>query len=100
MKITEVNVDFVKEYLRIDHADDDILLTAMLGAAKSFIQSYLDRKFEDFGAVENIPDEFTVACLAIIAHWYERREIQGNKDTTGELRYVFAGLLDMHRNWK
>jgi uncharacterized phage protein (predicted DNA packaging) len=94
-KITEIDLDFVKEYLRIDHTDDDIMLNAMTAAAQSFIQNYLNRKFTDF--VE-IPDEFTIACLALVAHWYEKREIQAEK-ASQELSYVFSGLLDLHRNW-
>jgi uncharacterized phage protein (predicted DNA packaging) len=95
-KITDLDLDSVKEYLRIDHTDDDNLLTTMLVAAKSFIQSYLNQKFTDF---EEIPDEFTIACLALVSHWYEKREIQSEKASKNELAYVFSGLLDLHRNW-
>jgi uncharacterized phage protein (predicted DNA packaging) len=96
VKITDLGLDLVKEYLRIDHEDDDILLTTMLVAAKSYIQSYLNQKFTDFA---EIPDEFTIACLALVSHWYEKREIQTEKASKEELVYVFAGLLDLHRNW-
>lgn len=95
IKVTELTMETVKEYLRVDHEDDDILLETMLGAAQSFIQSYLNRKFTDF---EELPGEFTIACMALVAHWYERREIQPEK-ATKELNYVFGGLLDMHRDW-
>lgn len=81
--------------MRIDHDDDDSLLETMLSAAQSFIQSYLKQKFTDF---EEIPSEFTIACLALVSHWYERREIQPEK-VTKELNYVFSGLLDIHRKW-
>lgn len=96
VKITEIDLDLVKEYLRIDHNDDDEMLITMLTAAKSFIQSYLNKKFEDF---DELPNEFTIACLAIISHWYEKREIQSSKDSGKELSYIFSGLLDLHRNW-
>lgn len=96
VKITEINLEMVKDYLRIDHEDDDIMLTTMLFAAKSFIQSYLNQKFSDF---KELPDEFTIACLALVSHWYEKREIQGNKDDGKEMKYIFSGLLDLHRNW-
>ena len=43
--------------------------------------------------------EFTIACLALVAHWYEKREIQSEKSTKEELKFVFSGLLDIHRNW-
>jgi uncharacterized phage protein (predicted DNA packaging) len=96
VKITEIDLDLVKEYLRIDHNDDDKMLSTMLIAAKSFIQSYLNKRFEEF---DELPDEFTIACLAIVSHWYEKREIQGDKNTGKELSYIFSGLLDLHRNW-
>lgn len=96
IKITEIDLDLVKKYLRIDYSDDDEMLMTMLISAKSFIQSYLNKKFEDF---DELPDEFTIACLAIISHWYEKREIQSGKDAGEELSYIFSGLLDLHRNW-
>ena len=94
-KVTDLDVMDVKDYLRVDFTEDDMLLSTMLGAAQSFIQSYLNRKFTNF---EEIPSEFTIACLALVAHWYERREIQPDK-AAEELSYLFAGLLDMHRSW-
>ncbi|MFB5197878.1 head-tail connector protein [Neobacillus sp. KR4-4] len=96
MKVTEIDLAYVKDYLRIDFEDDDNMISTMLVASKSFIQSYLNRKFTDF---EEIPEEFTIAALALVAHWYEKRGIQSDKDTAKELSYVFSGLLDMHRNW-
>lgn len=96
VKITEIDLDFLKNYLKIDFEDDDILLFTMLMASKSYIQSYLNRDFDDF---EVVPLEFTIACLALVAHWYEKREIQSEKSTKEELKFVFSGLLDIHRNW-
>ncbi|PEN61619.1 head-tail connector protein [Bacillus wiedmannii] len=96
VKITELDLQMVKDYLRIDHEDDDVLLSTMLSAAKSFIQSYLKKKFTEF---DEIPEEFTIACLALTSHWYEKREIQSEKASKDELSYVFSGLLDLHRNW-
>lgn len=95
VKVTELDIYIVKEYLRIDFDEDDDLIVTMLAAAKGFIQSYLNKKFSDF---PDVPDEFTIACLALVAHWYERREIQPEKSAK-ELNYVFAGILDLHRAW-
>lgn len=96
VKITDLDLDFVKNYLKIDHDVDDQLISTMIVAAQNFIQAYLNRKFDDF---EEIPDEFTIAALAIIAHWYENRAIQSADATKNELQYVFSGLLDLYRNW-
>jgi uncharacterized phage protein (predicted DNA packaging) len=98
VKITDLDLDFVKNYLKIDYDADDQLISTMIVAAQNFIQAYLNKKFEDF---EVIPDEFTIAALAIIAHWYENRQIQSLDSTknVSELQYVFSGLLDLYRNW-
>lgn len=98
VKITELTIDLVKDYLRIDHNDDDEFLTIVLTSARSYIQSYLNHKFEDF---DEIPDEFTIACLAICSHWYENRQViqESNGKGLKELSYIFSGILDLHRNW-
>ncbi len=74
------------------------MLAGMMIAAKSFIQNYLNKKFVEY---EDLPDEFTIAYLAIIGHWYGNRSIQsiGSTSNAQELKYMFAGLLDPHRLW-
>lgn len=100
IKITDLTLQHVKDYLKIDYEDDDVLLQTMIVSAKSFIQNYLNKKFSEMIADgEEIPDEFTIACLAIIAHWYENRRVMGDKDTGKELSYIFSSLLDLHRSW-
>lgn len=95
-KVTEIDLEMVKNYLRIDFNDDDIFLNTLIASARSFIQSYLKRKFTDF---EELPDEFTIACLAIVGHWYGNRSIQavGTANSAQELKYMFGGLLDPYR---
>lgn len=101
IKVTDLDLDTVKEYLRVDFTDDDQLISIMIYGAKSFIQNYLNKKFTDWtDASLEIPDEFTIACLVIVAHWYETRQIAPDKNITKlELPYVFSGLLDLHRNY-
>ena len=97
VKITEINIDIVKDYLRLDHSEDDEFLGILLSSARSFIQSYLNLKFDDF---EEIPDELTIACLAIISHWYENRQVEvSNSKSLQELGYIFSGILDIYKNW-
>jgi uncharacterized phage protein (predicted DNA packaging) len=95
VRITDLDVAFVKEYLRVDHEEDDLLIRTFIESSKSYIQNYLGLRFEEF---EVIPEEFSVAALAVIAHWYERRGIQATKDDRGEMNHIFSALLDAHRN--
>lgn len=94
IKILIKDISIVKNYLRVDHEDDDIFISIVLmPAAKTFIENYLNRKIKDF---DELPKEFTIAALNLIAHWYENRDIQPEKSGS-ELNYLFAGLLDSHR---
>lgn len=99
-KIPDIDLIFVKNYLRVDYEEDDNLISIMMKAAQMFIQSYLNKTFDEIIEEKGeIPDEFTIAYLAIVSHWYDRREIQSDKATSNELSYIFSGILDMHRDW-
>ena len=92
----DIDLKIVKNYLRIDFVDvdNDKMLTVILAAAKSFVQTYLNWKFVD---VEEVPLEITIALLAIVEHWYKNRGVTSEDATVNELPYVFSGILDMHR---
>jgi len=94
MKIYELDVNTVKQFMKIDYDDDDQIISNMILAAKSYIQTLLGTSFDVNS--EDIPTEFTIACLMLIAHWYEHRQIQGDKNVGKELKYMFADLLSMH----
>lgn len=90
-----------KDYMRIDFDDEDNdrFIDSLLLAAKSFVQSYLNWKFDDPNIAE-VPKEITIAVLAIGEHWYKNRGILPEEASKQELPYVFSGILDMHRNWQ
>ena len=92
----DINLEIVKNYLRIDFddVDNDRMLNIILASAKSFVQTYLNWKFVD---VDEIPLEITIALLAIVEHWYKNRGVTSEDATVNELPYVFSGILDMHR---
>lgn len=92
----EIDLDIVKNYLRIDFddVDNDKILNIIITSAKSFVQSYLNWKFTD---AEEVPAEITIALLAIVEHWYKNRGVMSEESTASELPYVFSGILNMHR---
>lgn len=96
VKVPDLDLEMVKNYLRIDYDYDDTFIATILVASKSFIQYYLNKKFSDF---EELPYEFTIACLAICGHWYENRKIESSGAAMKEISYIFSGILDMHRDW-
>lgn len=100
MKFEDIDLDFVKEYLRVDYDDDDRMIEMMMVSAKSFMKNVLNLDLDviklEFG---EIPSEFNIPFLAIINHWYDRREVQSHRNTEKELSYVFRDVLFMFRNW-
>lgn len=95
----DVDVYFLKTYLRIDFEDEDNdeMIGMMLRAAKSFAKSYLRFSDEEWN---NAPSEITIAILSITEHWYKNRGILNEDTTRQELPFVFSGILDIHRNWE
>ena len=96
IKITDLDISFVKNYLRVDFEEDDLFIDMLITASQGFIQTYLNQKFTDF---EEVPDELTIPALNLIAHWYENREITTDRGAH-EILYSFSGILDMHRLWQ
>jgi uncharacterized phage protein (predicted DNA packaging) len=97
--ITELGVQDVKFYLRIEHNEDDALIGQMVPAARAFIQSYLNKTFAEFEAEGGIPEEFIIPFYAIIGHWYDNRSIAADAKAY-EVLYSFKFILDMHRRWQ
>lgn len=96
VRADEIDLPFVKNYLRVDYDEDDNLLTTMIFSAKSYVQNYLNKRFDEY---TELPAEFTIATLSIISHWYENRVIQSEKSANEELKHVFTGMLDYFRDW-
>ena len=97
----DLTVDDLKNYMRIDFedAENDRFIGTILTAAKSFVQTYLGWKFNEW-VDGDIPSEITIATLAISEHWYKNRGVLTEDISKQELPYVFEGILDMHRNWQ
>lgn len=92
----ELNIDLVKSFLRIEHDADDVWLIGLISASKSFVESYLNRKLDDFEG--GYPEEFDVARLYTIQQWYDQKAMAtfSAKDKQ-QVDLVFTSILDPHR---
>ena len=61
------NLADVKNYLRVDHDQDDDYITQLIAAADAFIKSYT--------SLETLPGDLQQAVLLMISHWYDNREV-------------------------
>lgn len=89
MKTSELTLDVIKQYLRIDGNDDDILLTAFLSASIQYCTSYMGCTIEDLEKY----DDVTVVILALISDSYEVRQFTTSTVTTNP---IMQGVLDLH----
>lgn len=72
-----VSLDEVKQHLRIDHDDDDELLTQKIDSAQNHIERLLGFTIEDaYGGEDQdpIPPAMKECVSELAAHWYENRE--------------------------
>lgn len=60
MTITELDLATVKNYLRVDYDNDDVLIQVMIDSSLSYTQSFLNHKFTEF---EEVPMEFLIAAI-------------------------------------
>ena len=89
MKTSELTLDVIKQYLRIDGNDDDILLNAFLSASIQYCTSYMGCTLEDLEKY----DDVTIVILTLISDSYEVRQFTTSTVTTNP---IMQGVLDLH----
>ena len=89
MKTSELTLDVIKQYLRIDGNYDDILLNAFLSASIQYCTSYMGCTLEDLEKY----DDVTIVILALISDSYEVRQFTTSTVTTNP---IMQGVLDLH----
>lgn len=89
MKTSELTLDVIKQYLRIDGNDDDILLNAFLSASIQYCTSYMGCTKEDLEKY----DDVTIVILGMISDSYEVRQFTTSTVTTNP---IMQGVLDLH----
>ena len=78
-----VTLKEAKNYLRVDHSDDDALIRKLIHTAETLCESTLRKP------VEPLPIN-KVAALFTVAFLYEHRENADMDELTRMLRYILA----------
>lgn len=89
MKVSELTLPTIKQYLRVDGNDDDILLNALLASAIQYSTSYMGCTKKDLDKYEDV----TIVILSLISDSYEVRQFT---TSTVTLNPVMQGVLDLH----
>ena len=74
-KFSDIDLAFVKGYMRIDVDEDDIEINLFLNAAKGHILSRYEKTEAE---LDSIP-EMNIVCLAMVSDFYEKRFLHDKK---------------------
>lgn len=93
MKVSEINLLNLKEYLRVDHSEEDTLIQNILTASKSYIKSYTGLTEAEIESKEDL----TIALLALCSEMYENRQYTFEKTNMNlVINPIIKSILDMH----
>lgn len=91
MTVSEMTVTHIASYLRLETGEyDSTFLTAILGAAKSYIIGYTGLDQEDIDDKE----EFCIAVYVLCQDMYDNRTMYVGKYT--DTNKLVEGILAMH----
>lgn len=84
--VSDIDVDFVKQFLRIDWDEDDIELNLMLEAAKAFLLEHTEKTIEELDKIKYA----TICVLKLTSDFYHNKLATNNgknyvPDTTMEM---------------
>lgn len=97
-KINELDLEFVKEYLKVDYEDEDTLIQSLILAAQSYVNTMLGYKVTERWSTTQIPDELTIACLMIISNWFDNRQLQTTGTLGAEISFAVSAIIDAHKD--
>lgn len=90
MKISEITLDYVKEYLRVYDESDDKLIESFMNISKSYIKSYTGLTYDKIYTI----DELSIAYLLLISDYYDNRSGTVASNTTTNIS--LKNILNMH----
>lgn len=105
-KASKLTLDDVKYQCRIEHNDEDPLLTLYVNSAYRAVETFTDKRLffdelpPDVDESRSIllTDDINQACLMLIAHWYANREtVANNMVNIAQMPYAVDFLLQPYR---
>lgn len=89
MKISEIKIADLKNYLHIYHDEDDKLLSGILVAAKAFVKNYTGLSAENL----DISDDLSMAVFILASELYDNRVYTVENNNVNP---VIQAILNMH----
>jgi N12 class adenine-specific DNA methylase len=89
MKISEITIQDIKNYLHVYHIEDDALISAILVASKSFVRNYTGLSNESLDA----KDDLSMAVFILASELYDNRVYTVENNNVNP---VIQAILNMH----
>ena len=94
MKVSDINLDIVKQYLRLEIDESNPLealeLTAYLDAAKSYVCAYTELSLDEVNEL----DYLAPPVLLLISDMYENKTMEGSKVVNN----TFKSLINLDKS--
>ena len=84
-----ITLDEMKNYLRVDHEDDDILLESLIASSQQLCMDVA--RISDEESFEKEPCS-KVAVMYAVAYLYEHREDANHLELTLSIRALLSGM--------
>jgi len=89
LKISEVTIQSLKDYAKVDYNDDDALFSIILAAVKAHILSYTGLSSDN----ADLKEDLTIALFVLANEMYENRQFTVQND---KINTVIKSILDSH----
>lgn len=89
MKVSEIGLKEIKDYLRITENDEDTFIQTIILASKAFIRSYTGLNENQIDNKEDLAIVLYVLC----SEMYDNRQYTADKD---KVNIIVKTILDMH----
>jgi uncharacterized phage protein (predicted DNA packaging) len=89
MRISEINITHLKNYLHVYHTEDDQLLSAILVASKAFVKNYTGLSNEKL----DINEDLSMAIYILASELYDNRTYTVDNSNVNP---VIQTILGMH----
>lgn len=83
----------VKEYLRVDGEEEDNLITSLLLASQSYIENGTGIKIDDVERNKNLKPLYNLATKLLVSHWYENRTTEITGPNFHKLNFSLESLF-------
>lgn len=89
-----VSPDLAKQYLRIDHSEEDALIMLLIEAACQYVANYIGRSLDD---LDPFPADLKIAILKLVAFHFEVRNVATFGISTQIAPQTITQTLDSYR---